>query len=47
MNIVASLFKIHPNYMTDLRVTAILLNGWILPIVGALEVEGRGNYIFF
>ena len=30
----------HPNCITGSRVMAILLNGWILPIVGALLVEG-------
>ena len=25
----------HPNYSTDSRLTAILLNGWILPLGGA------------
>ena len=30
----------HLNRITDSRVTAILLNGWILPIGGASAVEG-------
>ena len=30
----------HPNCITSSRVTAILLNGWILPIGGASAVEG-------
>ena len=30
----------HQNCITGSRVTAILLNGWILPIGGALSVEG-------
>ena len=30
----------HPNRITGSRVTAILLNGWILPIGGASAVEG-------
>ena len=30
----------HPNLITGSRVTAILLNGWILPIGGALVVKG-------
>ena len=33
----------HPNCTTGLRVTAILLNGWILPIGGASSVEGLGS----
>ena len=32
--------KGHPNRITGSRVTAILLNGWILPIGGASAVEG-------
>ena len=34
-------FKGHPNRITGSRVTAILLNGWILPICGASAVEGQ------
>ena len=30
----------HPNRITGSRVTAILLNGWILPFGGASLVEG-------
>ena len=30
----------HPNRITGSRVTAILLNGWILPTCGASAVEG-------
>ena len=30
----------HPNRITGSRVTAILLNGWMLPIGGASAVEG-------
>ena len=30
----------HPNRITGSRVTAIFLNGWILPIGGASSVEG-------
>ena len=30
----------HPNSITGSRITAILLNGRILPISGALAVEG-------
>ena len=30
----------HPNRITGLKVTAILLNGWILPIGGASAVKG-------
>ena len=30
----------HPNRITGSRETAILLNGWILPIVGASAVDG-------
>ena len=30
----------HPNCITGSRVTAILLNGWILPIGGTSPVEG-------
>ena len=30
----------HPNCITGSKVTAILLNGWILPIGGASAVEG-------
>ena len=30
----------HPNCITGSRVTAILLNGWILPIGEASAVEG-------
>ena len=30
----------HQNRITGSRVTAILLNGWILPIGGASAVEG-------
>ena len=30
----------HPICITGSRVTAILLNGWILPISGASAVEG-------
>ena len=30
----------HPNCITGSTVTAILLNGWILPIGGASAVEG-------
>ena len=30
----------HPNRITDSRVTAIFLYGWILPIRGASAVEG-------
>ena len=30
----------HPNCITGSRVTAIFLNGWILPISGASAVEG-------
>ena len=30
----------HPNCRTGSRVTAVLLNCWILPIVGASAVEG-------
>ncbi len=30
----------HQNRITGLKVTAILLNGWILPIGGASAVEG-------
>ena len=30
----------HPNHITGSRVTATLLNGWILPICGASLVEG-------
>ena len=32
--------KGHPNRITGSRVTAIFLNGWILPIGGASAVEG-------
>ena len=32
--------KGHQNCITGSRVTPILLNGWILPIVGASAVEG-------
>ena len=32
--------KGHPNRITGSKVTAILLNGWILPIGGASAVEG-------
>ena len=32
--------KGHPNYTTGSKVTAILLNWWILPIVGASAVKG-------
>ena len=32
--------KGHPNGITGLRVTVILLNSWILPIGGASAVEG-------
>ena len=32
--------KGHLNCITGSRVTAILLNGWIFPIDGALAVEG-------
>ena len=32
--------KGHPNGITGSRFTAILLNGWILPIGGASAVEG-------
>ena len=32
--------KGHPNRIAGSRVTAILLNGWILPIDGASAVEG-------
>ena len=32
--------KGHPNRITGSKVTAILLNGWILPIGGASEVKG-------
>ena len=31
--------EVHPNHITGSRVTAILLNGWILPIGGASTVE--------
>ena len=30
----------HPNRITGSKVTAIFLNGWILPIGGASAVEG-------
>ena len=30
----------HPNRITGLKVTAILLNWWIFPIGGALAVKG-------
>ena len=30
----------HPNCFTGSKVTAILLNGWILPISGASAVKG-------
>ena len=30
----------HPNCITGSKVTAILLNGWILPIGGASAVKG-------
>ena len=30
----------HPNRITGSKVTAILLNGWTLPIGGASAVEG-------
>ena len=30
----------HPNRITGSKVTMILLNGWILPIGGALSVKG-------
>ena len=30
----------HPNRITGSKVTAILVNGWILPIGGASAVEG-------
>ena len=30
----------HPNCITGSKVMAILLNGWILPIGGALAVKG-------
>ena len=30
----------HLNFITGSRVTAILLNGWILPFGGASAVEG-------
>ena len=30
----------HPTRITDSRVTAILLNGWIKPSFGVLAVEG-------
>ena len=30
----------HQNRITGSRVTAILLNGWILPVGGASAVEG-------
>ena len=33
-------FKRHPNRITGPKVTAILLNGWILPIDGASAVKG-------
>ena len=33
-------FEGHLNSIISSRVTAILLNGWILPIGGAIEVEG-------
>ena len=32
--------EVHPNRITGSRVTAILLNGWILAIGGASSVEG-------
>ena len=32
--------KGHQNRITGSRVTAILLNGWILPLGGASAVEG-------
>ena len=32
--------KGHPNHITVSKVTAILLNGWILPIVGVSAVKG-------
>ena len=32
--------KGHQNRLTGLKVTEILLNGWILPIGGALAVKG-------
>ena len=30
----------HPNCITGSKVTVILLNGWILPIGGALAIKG-------
>ena len=30
----------HPNHITGAKVTAILLNGWVLPIGGASAVKG-------
>ena len=35
-----SLSQRHPNRINSSRVTAILLNGWILPIDGASAVKG-------
>ena len=35
--------KGHQNHITGSRVTAILLNGWNLPIGGASAVEGLGS----
>ena len=32
--------KGHPNCITGSKVTVILLNGWILPIIGASVLEG-------
>ena len=39
--------KGHLNCITDSRVTAILLNGWILPILGASVVEGLPPLVYF
>ena len=33
-------FERHPNRNTGSKVTAILMNGWILPIGGASAVKG-------
>ena len=32
----------HPNRITVSKVTAVLLNGWILPVGGASSVKGLG-----
>ena len=33
-------FEWHPNSVTGSRVSAILMNGWVLPIGGGSAVEG-------